>query len=474
MATPIANSIPLLSSPPKTATHTYIQSPLSATPSLNYSMKSVVQVLDVQKELQFTSHEKIGNKTTNHLRNSLLKSLPPSVGSENLEYTNPIFKYGYLQIPKQIREEGAKFWENHIVGFFIVKKLPFNYVKNVVTNKWKTLEKFEMALDGDLFYFKFATLDDREHVLDEGYFYLEGKLFIIRPWTREVELSRGMIKSVHVWVKMSKVPKDLWNPKGFSFLGSAIGKHLFMDKTTEKSSMLTYARICVEVEPMKELPNSIPLGHDQTIKLDYPWKPLLCTTCSVFGHPSSQCTPPPPKLNNNNTAWQTNPTTNNITINNTSWNSPKKAHQASSSANTANPKQLNSKSAYLLSPNQFSALKSDELVDNNPIEEDEMVIINDMRNSTNLSIGEVAPNISVATTNTRKATGTTTMGVVTEMKTCDNEAIAIKARLAELESNRQGIVNARETKKVPVKGKKTQNKEIDKDFGPPTTKMKAK
>ncbi|KAF5192878.1 hypothetical protein FRX31_017536 [Thalictrum thalictroides] len=211
-----------------------------------------------------------------------------------------------------------------------------------------------MALDGDLFYFKFATLDDREHVLDERSFYLAGK-------------------------------------------------PLFMDKTTKKSSILTFARICVEVEPMKELPKSIP-GPDQTIELDYPWKPLLCTICSVFCHPSSQCTPPPPKLNNNNTAWQTNPTTNNITINNTSWNSPKKAHQASSSANTANPKQLNSKSASLFSPNQFSALRSDELVDNNPIEEDEIVIINDIENSTDLSIGEVAPNISVATTNTRKAT----------------------------------------------------------------------
>ncbi|KAF5208302.1 hypothetical protein FRX31_002109 [Thalictrum thalictroides] len=159
-------------------------------------------------------------------------------------------------------------------------------------------------------------------LLKETQSLLAGKLFIIRPWTREVELSRGMIKSVPVRVKMSKVPKDFWNPKGFSFLGSAIGKPLFMDKTTEKSSMLTFARICVEVEPMKELPKSIPLGPDQTVELNYPWKPLLCAICSVFGRSSSQCTPPP-KLNNNNTAWQTNPTTN-ITINNTSWNSPKK------------------------------------------------------------------------------------------------------------------------------------------------------
>ncbi|KAF5181439.1 hypothetical protein FRX31_028974, partial [Thalictrum thalictroides] len=169
----------------------------------------------------------------NRLWSTLLKTLPPSAGAATLKYSDPIFKDGFLQIPEEVRMEGAKLWENHIVGFFLDKKLPFNYVKSAVTNRWKTLGDFEMALDGDLFYFKFSTSEDREHVLDEGSFHLAGKLFVIRSWTRDVENSRGMIKSVPVWVKMSRVPKDLWNPKGFSFLGSAIGKPLFMDKTTD-------------------------------------------------------------------------------------------------------------------------------------------------------------------------------------------------------------------------------------------------
>ncbi|KAF5196676.1 hypothetical protein FRX31_013736 [Thalictrum thalictroides] len=229
----------------------------------------------------------------NRLWSTLLKTLPPSAGAATLNYSDPIFKDGFLQIPEEVRMEGAKLWENHIVGFFLDKKLPFNYVKSAVTSRWKTLGDFEMALDGDLFYFKFSASEDREHVLDEGSFHLAGKLFVIRSWTRDVENSRGMIKSVPVWVKMSRVPKDLWNPKGFSFLGSAIGKPLFMDKTTETGTMLTYARICVEVEPKKDLPISIPLGPDITVDLEFPWKPQICCKCQTFGHSTLKCSPAP-------------------------------------------------------------------------------------------------------------------------------------------------------------------------------------
>ncbi|PIA60807.1 hypothetical protein AQUCO_00300377v1 [Aquilegia coerulea] len=220
-----------------------------------------------------------------------------SVNEEaSIMYSEPIFEEGFLQIPERIREEGAKIWEDRVVGFFIDKKLPFSYVKSALVSKWKTLGAYEMALDGDLYYFKFSAIEDRERVLDEGSLQLAGKLFIIRPWTREVENSRGMIKSVPIWVKMSRVPKDLWNPKGFSFLASTIGKPLFTDKTTENGNMLSFARVCIEIEPKKDLPSTIPLAKDQVIELEYPWKPLICTKCKVFGHPSSKCLPTPPPL----------------------------------------------------------------------------------------------------------------------------------------------------------------------------------
>ncbi|PIA42432.1 hypothetical protein AQUCO_02000108v1 [Aquilegia coerulea] len=274
----------------------------SSTPTPKPLICTAVQDLPPQDGLAVDPLVSVNEKP--RLWSTLLKTLPPSAGSMNLEYSEPIFEEGFLQIPERIREEGAKIWEDRVVGFFIDKKLPFSYVKSALVSKWKTLRAYEMALDGDLYYFKFSAIKDRERVLDEGSLQLAGKLFIIRPWTREVENSRGMIKSVPIWVKMSRVPKDLWNPKGFSFLASTIGKPLFTDKTTENGNMLSFARVCIEIEPKKDLPSTIPLAKDQVIELEYPWKPLICTKCKVFGHPSSKCLPPPPPAKP--TAWKTN------------------------------------------------------------------------------------------------------------------------------------------------------------------------
>ncbi|KAF5207957.1 Rna exonuclease [Thalictrum thalictroides] len=113
-----------------------------------------------------------------------------------------------------------------------------------------------------------------------------GKLFIIRTWTREVEESRGQIKTIPLWFNFYKVPKYLWNSTGFSLLGNTIGTPLFPDKNTKSKKMITYARICIEVDANKDLPKSVSIriNESKNLTLDYPWKPLICSKCKVFGH----------------------------------------------------------------------------------------------------------------------------------------------------------------------------------------------
>ncbi|KAF5180882.1 Rna exonuclease [Thalictrum thalictroides] len=175
---------------------------------------------------------------------------------------------------------GAKEWEDMIVGYFVDKKLPYSLVKSIVEKRWKLEGQVEILLDGDLFYFNFKKPEDRDYVLDEGSFHMLGKLFIIRPWTRSVEEDRGQISSIPLWVNFYKVPKFLWNPKGLNLIASVVGKPICADKNTEVKKMLTFARICIEVDATKELPLSIPIKTSSKsciIDVEYVWKPLLCT-----------------------------------------------------------------------------------------------------------------------------------------------------------------------------------------------------
>lgn len=72
-----------------------------------------------------------------------------------------------------------------------------------------------------------------------------------------------------------------------------MGLPLYMDQMTESGRQLSYAKICVEVDSSSTLPNSFNLKYSNgdmvEIRIQYPWKPLVCSDCLVFGHGISSC-----------------------------------------------------------------------------------------------------------------------------------------------------------------------------------------
>ncbi|KAF5208336.1 hypothetical protein FRX31_002077 [Thalictrum thalictroides] len=223
--------------------------------------------------VQLPFDRKDGQPVQGEVRNepwgTILKTKTPSASSDNLKFCIPNLKDGILQIDEKICKEGAKEWEDKVVGFFLDKKLPYTIVKRAVDKKWNLKGQVEVLIDGDLFYFSFNNSEDRETALDEGSFHLMGNLFIIKPWSKEVEDDRGQISNVPVWVNLFKVPKYLWNNKGLNLIASIIGKPLF-----------TYRQEYREEEDAD--------GKSFTIDVEFQWKLLICTKCKGFGHESSK------------------------------------------------------------------------------------------------------------------------------------------------------------------------------------------
>lgn len=75
-------------------------------------------------------------------------------------------------------------------------------------------------------------------------------------------------------------------------MASAVGKPLYADSVTEQCKRLNYATSCVEIDVNSELPESFDVvlanGACFTIKVWYPWRPLKCSKCRVFGHRTCQ------------------------------------------------------------------------------------------------------------------------------------------------------------------------------------------
>ncbi|PWA41179.1 hypothetical protein CTI12_AA556000 [Artemisia annua] len=87
--------------------------------------------------------------------------------------------------------------------------------------------------------------------------------------------------------------------KGLTGLASRVGNPIIMDRITtsmcEKAyERASFARVLIEVDASTELVENIEvcyekLGKSMNLKVDYAWRPPLCTLCKVFGHELKNC-----------------------------------------------------------------------------------------------------------------------------------------------------------------------------------------
>ena len=93
---------------------------------------------------------------------------------------------------------------------------------------------------------------------------------------------------------LGNVPLELFTAEGLSYIASAIGNPLYMDKFTASRSRLAFAKICVEMEAASTIPRFIDVkmrdGSYVSVSVDVPWFPHKCSKCSIFGHTDKVCT----------------------------------------------------------------------------------------------------------------------------------------------------------------------------------------
>lgn len=191
--------------------------------------------------------------------------------------------------PSAVAESGAEQWCDCVVGYFLDKKLPFPVVKSIVMKIWKKFGIYDvMANDQGFYFFKFGQDGAFRKVIEAGPWHIAGQLMILKQWQPQKVLQKEQLSSIPIWVQVSNVPLEFWNAEGFSYIPSALGKPLYADAQTEKGQRLSFAKIYVEIHVDSPLLNTVEVeyanGETVTIDVKYPWKPLSCTKCHVFGH----------------------------------------------------------------------------------------------------------------------------------------------------------------------------------------------
>ncbi|KAF7126741.1 hypothetical protein RHSIM_Rhsim11G0147600 [Rhododendron simsii] len=171
--------------------------------------------------------------------------------------------------PEDVELLGQSKWKRCVVGHFLDKKLGFTAVRNIAMRIW---EKCGI----------------REVLSNE-----KGKLLILKLWYPHLKLEKEQLSTIPLWVHFFNVPLELWTGSGLSYVASSVGRPLYADHLTESGQRLSFAKICVEVDCSSPLPSSFDLkyanGDMVEIRVQYPWKPMMCSDYMVFGHGVSNC-----------------------------------------------------------------------------------------------------------------------------------------------------------------------------------------
>ena len=101
------------------------------------------------------------------------------------------------------------------------------------------------------------------------------------------------MKKLSIWIQLGNVPLELFTKNGLSYIASAIGNPLYMDRITANKQCLAFAKVCVDVDASAEIPRSIKVkmrnGSVISIFVVIPWLPQKRSHCSIFGHLDKNC-----------------------------------------------------------------------------------------------------------------------------------------------------------------------------------------
>nr|XP_009590938.1 uncharacterized protein LOC104088038 [Nicotiana tomentosiformis] len=131
-------------------------------------------------------------------------------------------------------------------------------------------------------------MDDRNEVLFSGPHLINNKPIIVKKWATNFDFSTEVMQTVPLWIKLPNLPLNCWSMSSLSRIGSCLGIPLYADKCTSCVARVSYARLLVEMDIIRGLPDSVtvpdPNGQAFEQAIEYDWVPAYCSICLQVGH----------------------------------------------------------------------------------------------------------------------------------------------------------------------------------------------
>ncbi|GLT52711.1 hypothetical protein SLA2020_260350 [Shorea laevis] len=215
-----------------------------------------------------------------------------------------------VKVPRAIRDEGIKLWEDCLIGTFMGDAPSYGHILSMANRIWgKRCHISVTGLNNNSFLFKIPDPSTRAWVLNSGPWHVAHKTLVMRKWEPNYKEFKQDPKRMPIWVKLWDVPMDLFSVESLCYIASGIGVPLALDKATEDRTRVDFAKVCVEIEVAnaQDLPEIIPVDTEDfpsvDIRVEYPWLPATCSSCKKKRHTSRNCKTKKPKPKTYRKEW---------------------------------------------------------------------------------------------------------------------------------------------------------------------------
>ncbi|KAM3337632.1 hypothetical protein P3S68_031957 [Capsicum galapagoense] len=152
------------------------------------------------------------------------------------------------------------YWDKSLIGY-VIWDIPYvRSMENYVEQVWNFVPKPQILYhDNGYYMFRFNIIEDRDRVMQAGPYTFHNKPFILQHWEIDFDFDPEYIRRIPLWVQFPGLPVGYWSTKALSKIASVVGKPLYTDKVTAEIERILYARVLIEIDVSRVLPENIEL-----------------------------------------------------------------------------------------------------------------------------------------------------------------------------------------------------------------------
>ncbi|CAJ2655371.1 unnamed protein product [Trifolium pratense] len=228
-----------------------------------------------------------GEEVVSYTRNKDYDTMEDEIGvnTESRPYVDG------LDIPLQDNEwdQWSHSWEKTLIVTLMGKRANFKILENYIQKQWTKNGKVKLVdMEDGYFLVYFSTEADYIHALYEGPWMLADHYLLVQRWRKMFLQSAATMKKVAVWIRIPRLPLELYNDTFLTRIGNALGTMLKVDRLTSIHSRGKFARICVEINLEQPLVTHIFI-RGYKFFLQYEGLHSICFRCGRYGHKKDQC-----------------------------------------------------------------------------------------------------------------------------------------------------------------------------------------